>query len=523
MAYSLVNYLLSSMINLVPLIPMMWLIISLGFLKMQAHKACGIGLLLSLIIAVSIWKMDYIMAFKAVIEGSAFAFFPIIWVILAAFFAYNISLSTGAMEDIKKLMAGISRDRRIQALIIAWGFGGFLESVAGFGTSVAVPAAILIALGFKPFLAAVICLLANTVAVAFGVVGIPVTTLSRITELPILALSTDVVLQLTPFVLVIPFLIVFIITKNPYGFKGIWLTTLVAGISFGISQFVVAIYVGPELPAIIGSVISLCATILSVKMFPPSQEWRFPHERGDKASDIQVEKIGVRDQLVAWSSYIVLLIFVLASSNLVPAINVPLGQVKSSFLIYDGVGGKPLYVEWLLTPGTLVMISAIIGGLIQGGSVPQLVKVFGETVCQLRKTIVSVIAIVSMAKVLGYSGMIGSIAVTLASTTGSYYSIFAPLIGAFGTFITGSDTSANILFGLLQKQTAIQLGMNPVWIAAANTSGACVGKLVSPQNIVIAATASGLSGQEGELLTATFKYAVVLLIGLGLVTYLFAF
>lgn len=523
MAYSLNNFLFSSVSVLFPVIPMLWLVISLGLLKMPAYKACGIGLVLSLFIAVNAWKMDCLLAVKAAMEGVVFAFFPIIWVIIAAFFAYNVSLSTGAMERMKRLMAGISGDRRIQALIIAWGFGGFLESVAGFGTAVAVPASILIALGFEPFLAAVTCLLANTIAVAFGVVGIPITTLAQITEIPVMMLSRDIVFQLTPFVFAIPLLIVFTITRQLNGIKGIWLITFVAGISFGISQMVIALYVGPELPAIIGSLVSFGAMVLCVKLFPPSQEWKFPHEYTETILENQVEAIRLKDQLVAWSPYVLLLVFVLGSSNLFPAIHSWLGQVRSAFYIYNGVGGKPLYIDWILTPGTLVLLSAIIGGLIQKASARQLIQVFGETINQLRKTSVSIISIVSMAKVLGYSGMIGSLAVTLASTTGSYYSIFAPMIGVLGTFITGSDTSANILFGLLQKQTAIQLGMNPVWVAAANTSGACVGKLISPQNIVIAATASGLSGKEGELLAATFKYVVALLIGLSLIVCLFAF
>ena len=178
-------------------------------------------------------------------------------------------------------------------------------------------------------------------------------------------------------------------------------------------------------------------------------------------------------------------------------------------------------IQWLTTPGTLAMVSAIIGGFIQGASCQQLAKIFRDTLFQLRKTTVTIISIVSMAKVLGYSGMIGSVAVFLAGAVGSFYPFFAPLIGALGTFITGSDTSSNILFGLLQKHTAIQLGLDPVWIAAANTSGACIGKLVSPQSIAIAAIATGLSGKEGELLAITVKYSVVFLAGLGVITYVF--
>ena len=202
--------------------------------------------------------------------------------------------------------------------------------------------------------------------------------------------------------------------------------------------------------------------------------------------------------------------------------NESLRQLRTDCLIYDGPGGKPLSFDWFLTPGTLVFVAAILAGFVQGASSKDLMKLAGITVLQLRKTIITVISIVSMAKVLGYSGMIGSVAVTLAETTGALYPAFAPLIGALGTFITGSDTSSNILFGLLQKQTAEQLGISPVWIAAANTSGACIGKLISPQSISIAATAAGLHGKEGDLLSVTFRYACFFLLGLGAIILLLA-
>ncbi len=206
----------------------------------------------------------------------------------------------------------------------------------------------------------------------------------------------------------------------------------------------------------------------------------------------------------------------------IPGVNNQLA-VSKCWPIYDGPGGKPLTVDWLLTPGTLVLLSALIGGRIQGASRKDLTKIFGATLWQLRKTIITVVTIVSMAKVLGYSGMINTLAFALATGSGTFYPAFAPVIGALGTFITGSDTSANILFGLLQKQTAIQLGLDPEWIAAANTSGACIGKLISPQSIAIAATATGLGGKEGILLAVTFRYASLLLFGLGLLVYGFAY
>ena len=508
------------------LLPIIWLFVSLGLLKIPAHKACPAGVFLSLAIAISFWQMDVVLALKATLEGAVFAVIPILWVIVAAFYAYNISLHTGATDQIKKLMKHFSADRRIQALIIAWGFGSFMESVAGFGTAVAVPAALLIALGFEPFRAAVVCLIANTVAVAFGVIGIPVITLARITDLPIGALSFDIGLQLTPFIFLVPFFVVYTVTGNFSSISGVWIITLVAGASFGLTQFLVSQHVGPELPAIAASLVSFASIVLFSRLFPISKVWRFPQDETSHAGLLNETKednsINAKAQLIAWLPYLLLLVFVLGTSRIFPAIHAACSQFRSFWPIYDGPDGKPLVIDWLLTPGTLVMLSALIGGLVQGASLKDLAKLLGKTLLQLRKTMVTVISIVSMAKVLGYSGMISSIAVTLADGTGVLYPFFAPFIGALGTFITGSDTSANILFGLLQKQTALRLGLSPEWIAAANTSGACIGKLISPQSISIAATATGLLGREGDLLSVTFRYAAVFLFGLGGITFLFA-
>jgi lactate permease len=509
------------------LTPILWLLISLGALKIPAHRAAPIGLLLSLLIAVASWKMSWGLVLSAALEGMLFSLVPILWVIVAAFFNYNLSQHTGAIDHIKDLLFHCSADRRIQALVIAWGFGSFMESVAGFGTAVAVPAALLIALGFDPFRAAIVCLIANTVAVAFGVVGIPVTTLEKITDLPTSALSLDIGLQLTPFVFLVPLLVVYATTGTLAALRGVWLTTLLAGASFGLVQFAVAQYVGPELPAIVASLTSSAVILLAVKLSPPAQLWRFPAEPTDSTRSARGEKsshgIASRAQLVAWLPYILLLCLVLTTSRLFPAVHEPLHRFRTSWLIFSGNGGKPLVFDWLLTPGTLVFIAAIIAGLVQGASMRSLVNLLVQTLRQLQKTIITVISIVSMAKVLGYSGMVASVAITLADATGCFYPAFAPLIGALGTFITGSDTSSNILFGLLQKQTALQLGISPVWIAAANTSGACIGKLISPQSISIAATATGLLGKEGDLLSVTFRYALCFLVGLGFLTFVFTY
>lgn len=513
----------ASLVSVGAAVPILWLLFSLGYLRMPSYKACGIGLAASLAIAVGFSGMLPRRALEAALEGALFALVPIIWVIAAAFFTYNISRETGAIEHIKRLMSSLSGDRRIQVLLIAWGFGGFMESVAGFGTAVAVPAALLIALGFAPFSAAMVCLLANTVAVAFGVLGTPLTTLARITDLPAAALSGAVVFQLMPFVLALPSLLVLSVVKSLKGMKGVWPASLASGFGYGIAQYLTAKYVGPELPAVVGSIVAFLATALCAKLLPPREEWKFPHERqAPENPAAPAERIELKAQLEAWSPYAFLLVLVLGTSKLFPAVNSALGRASSSLLIYGGPDGKALRFEWLLTPGTIVFVSAVAGGLVQKASPRRLALIFGETVVQLKNTILTVASIVAMAKVLAYGGMVSSLSAAVAALAGPAFPFFAPSIGALGTFLTGSDTSSNILFGLLQKQTAVKLGLDPVWIAAANTSGASAGKLISPQSIAIAVAATGLAGRESDLLRKTVGYAAASLLALGALTFLSA-
>lgn len=508
-------------------LPLLWLLVSLGVLKMPAHKATVMGLAASAVIAVLIWSMPVNLMFKAALEGIVMAFWPILWVILAAIFTYNVSVETGAMDKMRDQIASLSDDRRIQALLIAWGFGAFLEAAAGFGTAVAIPAAILIGLGFEPLAAAVLCLIANTVPVAFGAVGIPVTTLAQVADLPVMELTYAIALQLTPFVIVIPAGLILLMTRNVAGLKGVMGAALVAGISFAIPQLLIAKYVGPQLTAIGASIVSMAATALWAKYFPPDKIWHFPFEA---AKEIKESKAGVRaadnqtffDQAAAWAPYLLILLFILVTSPLVPAVNAAFAHIKSYILIYNGPGGKPLAIDWLLTPGTLIVIAAIIGGFIQGASAAGLVKIFYKTLINLKKTSVTIISIVALAKIMSYSGMVAAIALALAKVTGSAYPILAPALGALGTFVTGSDTSANVLFGPLQKQTALQIGVDPTWIAASNTTGATAGKMISPQSIAIATTATGQSGKEGQILAITFKYCLGYVIVAGLLVYFFA-
>jgi lactate permease len=498
--------------------PFVWLFLGLAVLRLKAMLVCPLGLFLSLFLACLVWGFEPLLALEAVLDGVVFALIPILWIIVAAFFSYNLSLHTGAAVQIKILLAGISPDPRIQALVIAWGLGSFMEAVAGFGTAVIIPTALLLSLGFSPFPAAMASLLANTVPVAFGVVGIPIQTLAWITDLDVLALARSVSLQLGLLTLIVPFGVVLCVTRGLAGLREVWLPTLTAGLSFALAQFLVVSVMGPELAAVAGSLCSTLCVVLTLRLFPIKALWSF-----DGASPPPADSgapLLLRAQLQAWSPYILLFILVLLSSRLVPPVHLFLERFSSSLVLYSGPGGKPLTIPWLTTPGTLVLAGAILGGFWQGAGPSAMLRIYGSTLRRLAATGITIVSIVSMAKVLSYSGMMRQLAGDLSLLAGSAYPALAPFLGALGSFITGSDTSANILFGSLQKQAALLLCLDPIWIAAANASGACIGKLISPQNLALAAVAAGLSGQEGRLLRLSAAFAFPFLCLLAAVMFL---
>lgn len=491
----------------IALLPIVWLIVSLSALKIPAHKSGLVAIIGSVILAIAVWKMPLGAALSSVLEGAALGLWPIMIVIIAAIFTYNLALHTKSMDVIKQMLSNISSDRRIQVLILAWGFGGFLEAVAGYGTAVAIPAGILAALGFEPVFAAVICLIANTVPTAFGAVGIPVTTLAKVTGLDVAPLSYQIGLQLVLFIVVIPFALVMMTTKSFKGLKGVVGITLASGLSFAIPQLLAARFLGAELPALLGSICSIGVTILVAKLF---------YKEKQKASTI---KVTGKQMFLAWLPYILILTFIILSSPLFPAISSVLDKVQTSITLYSGKGAKPSVFKWLNTPGMLIIIAAVIGSLIQRAKPAEILSVFGRTLKQLWKSTVTTLSIVAIAKVMGYSGMITSIATVLVKVTGSFFPFIAPMIGSLGTFVTGSDTSSNLLFGSLQKEVANSLGVDPYWLAAANTSGATAGKMISPQSIAVATSATGLVGSEGKIFNQTVKFCIGYVVILGLLVY----
>lgn len=503
-------------------VPIAWLLISLGKQKMSAYTSSLVSLLIATIIAAFYFRMPVIRVAEAYIEGAMLAMFPILWVILSALFVYNVTLGTGGMDRIRIMLSGISPDRRIQGLIIAFAFGGFLEGVAGFGTAVAIPASMLIAMGFKPVLAATVCLIANTVPVAFGVLGVPVITLSQVTSLPLDKLALNTSLQLVPFSVLLPVVLVYAITGKVREIKGVLGVSIVSGAVFSAGQAVTAVYAGPELAAVMGSLLSLGSIIVLIRVFPVKNPWRF---HGEKQETQQRRRVytdaypGLVEDIRAWSPYIIIFVLVFTVKFL------PFMDFLSRYpfvlkrQFYFGPGGSEMSFE-LVSGGTILFLSAILGGIIQGASAKSLFSVFFRTLKQLGKTIITVVSIVILAKVMVYSGMVGSIAETLAYVSGAFYPLIAPLLGAVGTFITGSDTSSNVLFGNLQKQAALSLEMSPEWLAAANAAGATAGKMISPQSISIAASAADLTkNDEGRILRTTIGYCLVYVILMGILIY----
>ena len=457
------------------LAPILWLMIALSVLKMPGYKACIITVIITAIESIAIWHFNPVYMLTAALEGALNALWPICLVIVAALFTYNLSLETGAMEKIKKMLAGVSTDQRVLALLIGWAFGHFMEGMAGFGTAVAIPAGILIALGMEPLPVVVGCLVVNSMPTAFGSVGVPTTTVSNITGLDVVKLSADTAkIELIIFIL-LPFFLVFIVGKGFKAFKGMIGMIIVAAASFIIPMFIFATFVGPELPDIIGSICSMAAIVVYARM----RKGEVPEEYRTKF------------------------------------IKEPLSAIKSSFHIYAGNPDSKLSFTWINTPGVIIIISAVIGGLIQGASPETLLNVFVKTVKNNVKTIVTIMSVLATAKIMGYAGMTPDIAAFLVTATGKMFPLISPLIGTLGGFVTGSGTSTCVLFGPMQAETARAIGSDPSWLVAANTCGAGIGKMISPQGIAIGAASAGLTGSESKILSNVIKYCVVFVVIAG--------
>ena len=485
------------------LAPIIWLVIALCGLHMQAHIASLGALLVAIVCSMVGWSMTPLNVATAALEGFAMALWPIVIVIIAAVFTYNLTVHTGAMETIKGMLCSVSADKRILTLLIGWCFGGFLEGMAGFGTAVAIPASMLMALGISPVTAILSCLIANGVPTMFGSIGIPTTTLASITGIDAGELATVQAIQVFPFVIACPILMVMLVGGGPKALKGALPAALVAGFSFAIPLVASAHFIGADLPDVVASVCSLALTFA----------YSLTHHEGKIPAEYRLEitspnsSESVAEKIRAWSPFALIFVVLLLTSKLFPFINVPLSAIKSTVNIYAGDPTATLTFSWVNTPGVLIFICGIVGGFIQHCPLREMFGVLIATIKQMSKTIITMLGVLACAKIMGYSGMIASIATFFVTALGGAYPLVAPFLGALGTFVTGSGTSSEVLFGNVQLHAAQSIGVNETWLVASNSLGVSAGKMLSPQNIAIGCAACGLTGKDGPY---AFAFVIVM-------------
>jgi len=539
------NVLLSA---LVASIPVVVLLVLLGFAHIKAHWAAILGLVTSLAIAIFVFGMPAKLALLSAANGAAYGLLPIGYIILGAIFVYDITVKTGDFEVVKHSIANIADDRRIQLLLIGFSFGAFIEGAAGFGTPVAIAGAMLIGLGFKPLQAAILALIGNTAPVAYGALGIPVITLAKVTGLDEMALSQMVGRQLPIFSLIVPFWLIWAMAGRKKMVE-VWPACLTAGLSFAITQFVVSNYFGPSLVDIIGSLVSMGSIVVLLKFWKPKTTWHFDHENAaDRAADAAARPDLTAGRVFkAWMPWALLCVFVFAwgypafktflnggakgAENFlsgISLINFPVPGLDKAVLkvppVVAKISAEPAVytLNWLSATGTSLILTGIFSGLMLGLSFGELIKIFMNTLKRIRISLLTIMAMLALGFSTKFAGLDASMGLAFAST-GVLFPFFSPLLGWLGVALTGSDTSSNVLFGGLQKITAEQLGINPILSCAANSSGGVMGKMIDAQSIVVAGVATGQQGSEGAILRGVFWHSIALACLVGVVVFLQAY
>ncbi|MBA4054850.1 MAG: lactate permease [Marivirga sp.] len=504
---------LSALVAAIPVIFIFWSLIK----KMKGYIASLLTVILAIVLAVTIYGMPLKLAVLSAVHGALYGLFPICWIIIGAVFLFNLTVKSGQFEVIKNFMASITPDRRLQALLIAFSFGAFLEGAAGFGAPVAISAAMLVGLGFNPLYAAGLCLIANTAPVAFGSVGTPIIIASRVSDIPEMAISQMVGRTLPILSIVVPFYLVVLMA----GFKKsmeVLPAIVVSGVSFAFFQWFAANYIGPMLPDVMAGIASIFCLMMLLKYWKPKSTWRFKEEP-QQTIDTELRH-GPGEILKAWCPFIIMTLFIVAW-GLDPVKNAlnSIGIVKFNIPgLYDAIikeDGTPLVIKpfefnYLSAPGTALLFTGIISVPLIGMTYREGVKIYWNTLKQLRYPIITIASIVGFAFIANYSGMSITMAIALAST-GILFPFFSPILGWLGVFLTGSDTSSNALFCKLQSTSADALGVDPVVTVAANASGGVTGKMISPQSIAIGAAAVGLVGKESDLFRFTVKHSFIML------------
>ena len=514
----------------VALIPVIVLLASIGFFEVRAHLAALLGLTAALLVAVFAYGMPAQMAGMAAAYGAAFGFLPIGWIILNVIFLYRLASEKGEFEVLQRSIGSISNDRRLQLLFVAFSFGAFFEGAAGFGTPVAVTSALLIGLGFPPLAASGLSLIANTAPVAFGALGTPLVALSAVTGLDLYKLSAMVGMQLVPFAIIVPFWLIWAFV----GFRKmieIWPPILVAGVSFAIPQYLVSNFHGPWLVNVVAALVSMASLALFLKVWrPASPMTEMPNISEDADAPIaMIHAHSFADLRRAWMPWVILAVCVFLWGT--PQVRAGLDGLWIEKIPVSGlhelvqkmppvvpsphVEAAIFNVNILSATGTGILIAAIISGLLLGYSVIDLARQYLKTIYVVRFSLLTISCMMAIGFVTRYSGSDATLGLTLAHT-GWAYPFFGTMIGWLGVALTGSDTSSNVLFGGLQKITAEQLGINPVLMAAANSAGGVMGKMIDAQSIVVASTATKWYGHEGSILRFVFFHSLALAALVGL-------
>ena len=519
---------------LVAAIPIFFLFWALAIKRMKGQYAALGGTGLAIAIAVGVYKMPADLAGLATLYGGAFGLFPVCWIVITALFIYNMSVKTGQFEVIKNSLASISDDRRLQALLIAFSFGAFIEGAAGFGTPVAITAAMLAGLGFNPLYAACICLLANTAPVAWGAIGIPIVVGGQVAGIPDVALSQMVGRTLPLISVFIPLYLVIVMAGWKKGWE-VWPACFVSGGSFAIAQFISANspITAPLLPDIIASLSSIVCTVVFLKFWHPKESWHFPDE--PKSLGKQELRYTGGQIFRAWAPFIILSLFVCAWG--IKPVNMALNQITEQVFAFkipvSGLdkmvidqAGKPKAAVYnfnvLSAAGTAILFAWFFSIAVMGASLKTAAGVARDTLVTLKWPIVTIATILGFAYIMNFSGMAITLGYAFAET-GVMFPFFAAFLGWLGVFMTGSDTSTNALFGKLQAVTAEKIGIDPVITMSANTCGGVCGKMISPQSIAVATGATGLVGKESDIFRFTFKHSLALTFIVGVLHMLWSY
>ncbi len=533
---------------LVAALPIVFFFVTLAVLRWEGYLA-GLGtIVVTVIIALTVYGMPAGLALRATANGMAFGLWPISWIILNAVFLYKLSVKSGQFEIIRSSVVSITKDQRLQVILIGFAFGAFLEGSAGFGAPVAITAAILAALGLNPLYAAGLCLIANTAPVAFGALGIPILVAGKTAGIDPMLVGKMAGRQLPLLSVFVPIFLVWLMD----GLKGVretWPAVLVAGGTFAVTQFFTSNFIGPELPDITSALLCLVATTAFLKFWQPREAFVFSAVTGGGAPrhvPIPVQGAGhsrytTAHIIKAWSPFIILtVIVVIWSLPAFKAMFAPGGTLSSTVLSYKVSGLHELVIrttpvvakdtpyaaiynlDLISATGTGILLSAVLSIFVLGMSIRDGLAVFKDTLIDLVKPIFTIACVLGFAFIANYSGISSTLALALAST-GQLFPFFAPVLGWLGVFLTGSDTSSNALFASLQSITAHQIGVSDVLMVAANSTGGVTGKMISPQSIAVACAAVGLVGRESELLRFTVKWSLLFLLIICVVTYVQAY